>query len=262
VLKLETAPTIEVEEESYSDSSDSDSDESEKSFEPPTQGTKVENEEPTVLKSSSLTSGVKITPAKKPLEFAKPQKGREEKKPYKPVNIPVRKEHLKDTQRREERPKEIYQREERPKEIHQREERPREVYPIPESEGFRWMYFEDIPTTKEDFKYKSKRWPGFRNALKKIGLHPNEIEMRILKGNKTWKDEETHKKICQKSRARFLIQQHEASKITSQRDERITTDQWIKRSRSRRRRRKKSLAPPPESKTAAWEETERQLVNG
>ena len=41
-LKLEPAPPIEVNEESYSDSSDSESDEREKSFQPPTQGEKVE----------------------------------------------------------------------------------------------------------------------------------------------------------------------------------------------------------------------------
>lgn len=98
-----------------------------------------------------------------------------------------------------------------------------------------------------------------QKCSEKNWTYPNEIEMRILKGNKTWKDEETQKKICQKSRAIFLIQQHEASKIKSQRDERMTTGQWFKRSRSKRRR-KSSLTPPPFTKTSAWRERERQLV--
>jgi hypothetical protein len=37
------------------------------------------------------------------------------------------------------------------------------------------MFFEDSPTTKEDYKKKEKEWTGFERALSKIGLNKEEV---------------------------------------------------------------------------------------
>ena len=37
------------------------------------------------------------------------------------------------------------------------------------------MFFEDIPTTRKDYKKKEKEWPGFERALSKIGLQKEEV---------------------------------------------------------------------------------------
>ena len=86
------------------------------------------------------------------------------------------------------------------------------------------MHFEDIPTTYEDFKYKSKRWPGFSYALRKVGLDKNEVERRILRGSAPWKNEAQQRYNCRKAREKFLSQQ-KVSKVTPRQDVRTTAPQ-------------------------------------
>ena len=119
---------------------------------------------------SSLTTGVRITPVKKPLEIAKPGSDKRSTISYS-QRIPVKRDELAK--------KEVIK--DNLKVTHQRQEEPREIYRIPGSEAFRWMHFREIPRTKEDFKYKRRTWPGFSYALRKIGLDVKEVERRMLK---------------------------------------------------------------------------------
>ena len=79
-------------------------------------------------------------------------------------------------------------------------EETKEIYPIPGSEGFRWMRFREIPETIEDYKKKRKTWPGFNYAMKKIGLEPKDVENRALKKKPPWKDYEEQREKCARAR--------------------------------------------------------------
>ena len=53
-----------------------------------------------------------------------------------------------------------------------------ETYYFPydqETKVYQFMPFEDIPTTKEDFRKKEKEWTGFERALNKMGLNKEEV---------------------------------------------------------------------------------------
>jgi hypothetical protein len=60
-----------------------------------------------------------------------------------------------------------------------------EVYYFPYDQGtkkYQFMFLEDVPTTREEYKTKEKEWLGFERALNKIGLDKDEVLHRIKKG--------------------------------------------------------------------------------
>ena len=124
----------------------------EKEFVPPTQGQKVNTSKDSRMSTSSIDSGVKITPARKPIEISKPKSDQTR------TQIPVKKEHLKATQQRSER------------------------HEVTAQKDFRWMHFRDIPITYEDYQKKQRKWKSFDQALELIGLESREVEQRLYKG--------------------------------------------------------------------------------
>jgi len=59
------------------------------------------------------------------------------------------------------------------------------------------MPFEDIPTSKEDFRKKEKEELGFERALYKIGLNKDEVLDRIKRGLLPYKSEKEQRRKCE-----------------------------------------------------------------
>jgi hypothetical protein len=66
-----------------------------------------------------------------------------------------------------------------------------------ETKRYQFMPFEDIPTSKEDFRRKEKEWLGFERALYKIGLTKDEVLDRIKKGLLPYKNEKEQRRKCE-----------------------------------------------------------------
>ena len=120
---------------SYSDE-EGDKRSSEGRFSPPTPGDKVNTTKDLGAPRSSLTSGVKITPARRQLEASRPGSDKKSSTSDR-RNIPVKKDDLV-----------------KKKLIHPLpgSEEKKEIYPIPGSEGFAWVYFHNVPETIEDYE--------------------------------------------------------------------------------------------------------------
>jgi len=106
-----------------------------------------------------------------------------------------------------------------------------ETYYFPydqETKIYQFMPFEDIPTTKEDFRKKEKEWTGFERALNKIGLDKEEVLDRIKKGLLPYKSEKEQRRKC---------------------DEVYQKATWTGR--------KRDVSPPPRIMTAAKTKTKR-----
>ena len=67
------------------------------------------------------------------------------------------------------------------------------------AEGFKYMWFKNIPTTVEDFKEKEKTWEGFEKALKVIGLNSKKVLGRLQKGLPAYENLKTQSLLCQKA---------------------------------------------------------------
>ena len=67
------------------------------------------------------------------------------------------------------------------------------------AEGFRYMYFRNIPTTVEDFREKEKTWEGFHKALKVIGLVSKEVLARLKKNLTAYENVKTQNLLCQQA---------------------------------------------------------------
>jgi hypothetical protein len=67
------------------------------------------------------------------------------------------------------------------------------------AEGFRYMYFRNIPTTVEDFREKDKTWEGFEKALKVIGLESKEVLARLQKELPAYENMKTQNILCQQA---------------------------------------------------------------
>ena len=94
------------------------------------------------------------------------------------------------------------------------------------------MQFEDIPTTKEDFKKKEKEWIGFDRALYKIGLNKEEVLDRIKRGLLPYKSKEEQRRKCDEVYRKAI-----------------------------RTRRKREVSPPPRIMTAARQRPKDQMTN-
>ena len=68
-----------------------------------------------------------------------------------------------------------------------------EVYYFPydrDTKIYQFMFLEDIPTTREDFRKKEKEWLGFERALYKIGLNKDKVLDRIKRGLLPYKNKD------------------------------------------------------------------------
>ena len=64
-------------------------------------------------------------------------------------------------------------------------------------DGFRYMWFKNIPTTVEDFKEKEKTWYGFEKALKVLGLDIKKVLARLKKGKPAYENLRDQSLRCQ-----------------------------------------------------------------
>ena len=103
------------------------------------------------------------------------------------------------------------------------------------------MYvFREIPTSTVDYNQKKRDWPGFRYALKKIGLGYQEVKRRLRAEKTPYENEEGQSRFCVKAHARFQEQQRNVPKLTSNESTSSTTAP-------------KSKAKPEEKKTSRKE---------
>ena len=64
----------------------------------------------------------------------------------------------------------------------------KEVAQTEQQKKFKFMHFQDIPTSELDFKKKEKEWLGFDYALEKIGLTKKRVLDHIRKGIPVYQD--------------------------------------------------------------------------
>jgi hypothetical protein len=67
------------------------------------------------------------------------------------------------------------------------------------AEGFKYMWFKNIPTTVKDFKEKEKTWEGFEKALNVIGLNSEKVLGRLQKGLPAYENLYKQSLQCQKA---------------------------------------------------------------
>ena len=90
------------------------------------------------------------------------------------------------------------------------------------------MHFREIPETIEDYNKKRRSWPGFKYALRKIGLNSKDVANR---GRPPWRDYEEQREKCARAHLKFQRQQKEV-KLKS----RIDTSTRAPKSKPQRKR--------------------------
>jgi hypothetical protein len=119
-------------------------------------------------------------------------------------------------------------------------------------DGFRYMWFKNIPTTVEDFKEKEKTWDGFEKALKVLGLDSKKVLARLKKGAPAYENLRDQSLRCQKAYVEYsskpnaeVEEEPKTTNSKAQRKDKSCSQRKIRKKGKRTHRRKPSYIIRP-----------------